>query len=148
MNESTEQLRDTIESFPLFEHLSDEWIADLADHSELRRYNADDTVIREGDSEQDRLYLILEGEARVWTRSPKGKVHLETLGEGDYFGEVSLLSDKVATATVEAESEFLGLLSIEREGLLPVVEDDQRVRERLEGMTLERARDTIGKVME
>lgn len=149
MNDPMKQTIDeTIDTFPLFTHLSEDWKSHLADHSEVRRYGVDDTVIREGDEQQNCLYLILEGEARVWTRSPKGRVHLETLGEGDYFGEVSLLSDKVATATVEAESEILGLLAIEREALLRVIEDDSEIRQRLEGITLERAKDTIGKVME
>lgn len=143
----SETIHKTIDAFPLFEHLSDEWKQHLAEHSEVRRYSDGDTIIREGDEHQDRLYIVLEGSARVWTRSPKGKVHLETLGEGEHFGEVSLLSDKVATATVDAESEILGLLAIEREAVLRVVEDDAEVREQLEGVTLERAKDTIGKVM-
>lgn len=147
-DELRETIRETIDTFPLFSHLSDDWKSYLADHSEIRRYESDDTVIREGDEKQDFLFVILDGEARVWTRSPKGKVHLETLGEGDYFGEVSLLSDKVATATVEADSELLGLLAIEGNALLEVLEEDEEIRQNLEGVTLERAKDTIGKVME
>jgi CRP-like cAMP-binding protein len=147
-DELQKTIRETIENFPLFGHLSEDWRSYLADRSEVRRYDGNDTVIHEGDEKQDCLFVILDGEARVWTRSPKGKVHLETLEEGDHFGEVALLSDKVATATVEADSEVLGVLAIDGAALLELLEEDEEIRQELEGVTLERAKDTIGKVME
>ncbi|MFB6350999.1 MAG: cyclic nucleotide-binding domain-containing protein, partial [Bradymonadaceae bacterium] len=98
--------------------------------------------------EQHHLFIILDGRARVWTRSPKREVELKTLRPGAYFGEVSLLSDNVATATVEAQSDELSVVAVDRKVLLQLIEDNEKVREMLEGVTLARAKDTIGKVME
>lgn len=143
-----EVIRETIDQSPLFKHLSDKWRSKLAKASHLRSYPEGQAVIDEGQEDQQRLFIILEGEARVWTRSPKGEVELKTLKPGAYFGEVSLLSDKVATATVEAQSSELYVVAVDRKIVLKLVEEDEKVREMLEGVTLARAKDTIGKVME
>ena len=141
-------IRQTIDQSPLFKHLDEQWRERLAAASEIESYADGEPVIDEGQEEQHHLFIILEGEARVWTRSPKRKVELKTLRQGAYFGEVSLLSDKVATATVEANSDRLVVVAIERKTVLELVEEDEKVREMLEGVTLARAKDTIGKVME
>ena len=149
MSDTTKStIRTTIDQSPLFKHLSEEWRERIANHSDIRTYAKSDTVIEEGQEEQHNLFIILDGQARVWTRSPKKEVELKTLKKGAYFGEVSLLSNKVATATVEAKSDEMRALAIERAIILKLVEDDEKVRQMLEGVTLARAKDTIGKVME
>jgi len=143
-----ERIRATIDDSPLFKHLSEQWRDKLTDASHLEAHEAGETIIDEGQEEQHHLFIILDGEARVWTRSPKSEVELKTLRPGAYFGEVSLLSDNVATATVEAQSDELRLVAVGRKTLLELLEADEKVREMLEGVTLARAKDTIGKVME
>lgn len=149
MTDSTEQeeIRSTIDHSPLFKHLSEAWRSRLADNSKLETYTAGEKVIDEGQEEQHHLYIILEGRARVWTQSPDEEVELKTLKPGGYFGEVSLLSEKVATATVEPKDDELVVLELQRKTLLELIEQDEKVREMLEGITLARAKDTIGKVM-
>jgi cAMP-dependent protein kinase regulator len=59
-------------------------------------------VIREGERGGG-LYLVLLGAVDVTRRGPGGApVKLATLGEGTYFGEISLLRGTVASATVTA----------------------------------------------
>ena len=149
MSESERDLiRATIDDSPLFKHLSDDWRTTLTDASHLETYSAGDKIIEEGQEEQHHLFIVLDGKARVWTRSPKREVELKTLTTGAYFGEVSLLSDNLATATVEAKSDELRVVAVDRKTLLQLIEEDEKVREMLEGVTLARAKDTIGKVME
>ena len=60
-------------------------------------------IIEEG-SKGDWIYVILEGFAKVKKRTPKGMVVIDTLKEGDVFGEIAFLEGETASrsATVVA----------------------------------------------
>jgi CRP-like cAMP-binding protein len=75
------------------------------------------------------------------------EVELKKLGAGTYFGEVSLLSGKEATATVEVLQAPVKAVAVDREAVMELVKQDERVRKMLEGVTLARAKDTISKVL-
>ncbi len=143
-----ETIRDTIDQSPLFKHLSERWRQRLAEGSTAESFEQGETVIDEGQTDQHHLFIVLDGEAKVWTRSPKREVELKRLRVGSYFGEVSLLSDKSATATVEAATQPLRVVALDRDLLIELIDEDEKVRNMLEGVTLARAKDTIGKVME
>ena len=66
-------------------------------------------VFEEGE-EADALYVIRKGEASV---TIDGKGHVATLGDGDFFGEMALLTDRPRGATVTALTP-LTCLSLER----------------------------------
>jgi len=53
-------------------------------------------IIEEG-SKGDWIYVILQGKAKVRKRTPKGMLTIDTLGEGDVFGEMSFLEPCNAT---------------------------------------------------
>lgn len=131
---------------PLFKHLGAGWHARLKQAGEARQFSAGQMIIEEG-SASSRLHLVVAGRVRVWTQAAGRVVELETLSRDDYFGEVSLLSGKKATANVEAASETVELFSIARPILLELVDEDEKLRHMLEGVTLARARDTITKVL-
>jgi CRP-like cAMP-binding protein len=59
------------------------------------------TVLQEGES-GDSLYIIKKGEVEVFTFTTQGeKVKLAQLKEGDFFGEISLLTGRPRTASVK-----------------------------------------------
>src|SRR5687768_522657 len=61
-------------------------------------------VIREGER-SDRLFVIAKGDALVVQKGPSGAEKVvDTLGPGDYFGEVGLLSGQNRNATVRAKT--------------------------------------------
>jgi CRP-like cAMP-binding protein len=67
-----------------------------------RRFEGGAAVIREGERGGG-LYLIVLGTVEITKRAAGGRsVILATLGEGAYFGEMSLLSGGMAGATVTA----------------------------------------------
>lgn len=140
------KLRRTITESPLFKHLEDDELDALVDASHIVEYEEEDSVIEEG-SRVEHLYIVVEGRVRVWTHTGGRDVELKNLGPGAYFGEVSLLSGKEATANVDVGSDEAALIALERQRILDLVKSDERVRKMLEGVTLARAKDTIGKVL-
>jgi CRP-like cAMP-binding protein len=64
----------------------------------------DGAVIIEEGSKGDWIYVILEGYAKVKKRTPKGMVIIDTLKQGDVFGEIAFLEGETAgrSATVVA----------------------------------------------
>ena len=79
---------------PLFARLDAAAIADLVAILRARTVPSGTTIIRRGDR-GDAMYLIASG--RVQVESPGGKVVLE---EGEFFGEMALLSREPRSATV------------------------------------------------
>jgi ATP-binding cassette, subfamily B, bacterial len=93
----------------LFTDLDDETLARIAVGLTSEYYEADQTVFRQDDP-GDRFYLIARGRVAVGTGTRDGPEHvLETLGDGDHFGELALLQDRPRTATLRtlAPSVFL-----------------------------------------
>lgn len=135
----------TITQSPLFKHLSDDDMQSIVDAATLHEYGDGQPIIEESGTVRH-LYVLVNGKVRVWTKSLEREVDLKTLGKGAYFGEVSLMSGKAATATVEAQGEA-SVLAIDKSAVLDLVERDDKVRKMLEGLTLARAKDTLGKVL-
>jgi CRP-like cAMP-binding protein len=66
----------------------------------LEEFPRGGTVLEEG-TPGDCLYIIKSGEVEVFTVDGKGqKLVLASLKEGDYFGEISLLTGRPRTASV------------------------------------------------
>jgi cAMP-dependent protein kinase regulator len=139
-------IEETINESPLFKHIGDEWKQRLVESAQLRAFEGGEVIIEEG-QQAESLFIVVRGRVRVWTESDGRQVELKTLGQGAYFGEVSLLSGKEATATVEAKTDEVTTVALDRPVLLELVGEDDKVRRMLEGVTLARAKDTIGKVL-
>jgi CRP-like cAMP-binding protein len=94
-------LQTLLATAPFFQRLSAEERVTIAERFRPRRFGRGAQIIEEG-APGGGLYLILVGEVEV-VRAAKDKVvKLGTLGEGSYFGEMSLLRGGVASATVRA----------------------------------------------
>ncbi len=86
--------------------LSEKVLADTAQRFRTREYAAGDTVFEQGDAPRN-FFIIASGEADIITRLPDGEEKtLITLGPGDYFGEIGILTEVRRTATVRARSEL------------------------------------------
>lgn len=66
-----------------------------------RHYEAGEYIYRKGDIAQE-FYVVLGGEVEVLRERDGQESRVATLGIGEYFGEVSLLSDAPHTASVRA----------------------------------------------
>ena len=96
---------------PAFAHLPTLVLEGLTERLAEESFSHGDIVVSEDDT-ADRLYLIVEGRARVSTMGSSGAVPLATLGSGELFGEIALLepgNERQATVTA---LESLLLLSL------------------------------------
>lgn len=89
---------------PLFQAVSPEERKSVLGRFAFRRFMQGELIVREG-KQGTGFYVILVGTAAVSALAANGaEVKLGVLSEGDYFGEMSLLSGCVAEASVRAES--------------------------------------------
>jgi len=76
--------------WPSFPGLMPEDLADLFQRATLRTCQKNTIVVSEGD-ESDTVYFVLSGRLKVFLSDAQGKeVVINTLGAGEYFGEMSL----------------------------------------------------------
>jgi tetratricopeptide (TPR) repeat protein len=101
---------------PLFEVLTEEERDALVREMELESHDEGSVIIGEGQPGAS-MYVIANGEVKVFTHGPGGTtLYLAKLGEGDFFGEVSMLTGKPRTATITA-SQRTELLRLDKEKL-------------------------------
>jgi CRP-like cAMP-binding protein len=90
---------------PLFSTLTPEEIHDLLKQLEQKKYPAH-TVIFWMDEPGDKLYVVEKGQVRISQTSKEGKEYtLATIGEGTFFGELSLLDGGPHMGTARAITE-------------------------------------------
>lgn len=112
---------DVFREFALFAGLDDRELAAIAAIAKPRKY-ARDEVVFHADESGDNFCLIQKGRVKVTIISPEGKeIILSMLGPGDFFGEMSLLTDEPRSATIVA-METLEILTIWRGDFLKMLE--------------------------
>src|SRR5437870_10091121 len=134
---------------PLFEVLNDEERAALVKEMDLEQHREGDIIISEGESGSS-MYVIAHGEVKVYTRATGntgGSVYLAKLGEGDFFGEVSVLTGKPRTATITA-SQPTELLRLDKEKLDNALGKYPGIRKVLDEFYKKRAKHTVEAMIE
>jgi len=85
---------------PLFSGLSKRQLKQLASSFRERTYGPGITIVREGQMSGIGFFVLVEGTAAV---SVRGTV-VDTVGPGDYFGELAMITRKERGATVTAKT--------------------------------------------
>ena len=91
---------DDLKRVPLFSSLNQRQLKRLARKFKEREYRPGRPVVQQGQMSGVGFFVIAEGEASV---SVDGS-EVATLGPGDHFGELALISRQARTATVTAET--------------------------------------------
>lgn len=100
----------TLKRIKLFGLLDDSQLHDLGNYLEYKRWPAYSLVIKQA-TPSDRMYFIIEGEARVRINVGGKESVLATLAKGDFFGEHCLFDQAPRSADVvtNIESELYSL---------------------------------------
>ncbi|MBA2718087.1 MAG: cyclic nucleotide-binding domain-containing protein [Chloroflexi bacterium] len=93
---------DALAKVPLLSGLDRKHLERLAKDFSERTFPAGSVVIREGDSHGIGFFVVADGEAVV---SVHGK-EVARIGPGSHFGATALITDRVRTATVTAETDL------------------------------------------
>ena len=110
-------------SVPIFKHLDAEERAELEELLELASFEAGQMIFDEGGPEE-RLYVITSGIVEVYKRVlPGRRQHLATVEAPTVVGEMGLLTEPRATASVEAAT-GVEAHGIERDRLLEMLDAD------------------------
>lgn len=113
---------------PLFSDFSHAELVDVIRELRLEGYEPGQIVVTEGEA-GDSLYVVASGRVRAFVRSKDGRNReVRQLGEGEFFGEISLLSGSARTATITASSPT-ELLVLDRAALDGLTDRHPRVRE-------------------
>jgi small-conductance mechanosensitive channel len=113
------------------EALTSEQFERLASEAQIVPYPTGAAVVRQGD-DGDSLFVVVDGRVEVSVHAPGGGPEqlLATLGPGDYFGEMSLLTGAPRSATIRAVEETR-LVVLRKDALRPLLVADPTVPERL-----------------
>ena len=134
MSDEMSELRETLEAFCRARMLENVVLAssilrrvpvkersDLLSRFEQRSQSKGDVIIERG-SESDALFLLVSGEVEVTRTEEEEELTLARLGPGEYFGEISLVLQRPATADVTSMSDTLCLM-LPRGAFREVIQD-------------------------
>ncbi len=100
--------------------LSDNLLRSLARQMQPGFAAKGSTIIKQGDA-GDSLYVVEEGRAEVAVQQAEGhEITIAYLGDGDFFGEMALISEEVRTASVKALTDCR-LLVLDRDTLYATI---------------------------
>lgn len=129
---------------PLFSGFSHEELVAVMDGLRLRSFAPGDVILTEGTAGNS-LFVVTEGTVKAFVRSegPTGQRLVRTMGEGEFFGEISILSGKPRTATVTAAT-ACELLELDRATLDDITRTHPGARKVLEDFYVARAMGDAG----
>ena len=108
-NELHDKVTDVLRSVPLFKTLKEHHLDKILEVAQILRFTTGDTIVQQG-TVSDSFYLILEGDASVYSeRSTGERAHLTHLGPASTVGEIGVILHKPRTATVVANEDMLVL---------------------------------------
>jgi tetratricopeptide (TPR) repeat protein len=122
---------------PLFSDFSEEDLVAVIHGMRLLSFEPGDIIITEGD-DGDSLFVITTGTAKAFVRRDGRQSLAREMGEGTFFGEISVLSGKPRTATVTAAT-ACDLLELDRPTLDEITKAHPNVRKVLEDFYIARA---------
>ncbi len=133
-------------STPLFDGFSPEELVAVMRGLELVSFEAGDVIVAEG-AAGDSMFILTTGRVKAYVKTPKGKsMKVQEFEEGDFFGEIAVLTGKPRTATLTAAVDC-ECLELSRDNLDEITKTHPGVREVLKKFQKERALSTVQAIM-
>src|SRR6266516_1019951 len=144
VQEDQEEARVILRDEPLFECLSDAQIDNLVKDARLNHFGRGERVIQEG-AEGNSMFVLLRGAAQVSVSKNGSSIAVASLGAGDCFGEMSLLTGERRTATVRADGDCY-VMEISKDVMAGVIRDSPDCLRQLSEILATRKMETDGVV--
>ena len=125
----------------LFRHLDKKERQEVLRKLTLQTFEPGALIIQEG-CPGDYLYLIKSGKADVTTWRDEQEMLLATIKEGEFFGEISLVTGASRTASVRART-HLETLRLSKADLEYIASKHPRIKEIIDDIISKRVQDTI-----
>ncbi len=119
----------------VFQSLTSLQIREFLIHSNIHAPKAGDVVVRRGEYSNS-LYAILDGEVGIQIDQDDPS-QIVTLGAGEFFGEMALISGRRRSNTIVASAPSL-LLEIDRNIMIRLVRSELRVRQAIDDAAVAR----------
>lgn len=130
---SIEKLRQSLNQLPRMLPIEKSNVDALLDGSAIQHFGKGEVIIQQDDP-TGMLYVILQGKALVSAIDSEGKqLIISDLSRGDFFGEITLFTNKKSSFQVEA-LEDLDLITIFSDEVLEMVEKNPRLAHYLDEM--------------
>ncbi len=113
------------ENIPMFSELNALLLRELMIEATIHRPKAGDVVFARNDYTNS-FFTVVDGEVAIEI-DPEDSSKVVTLGQGQFFGEMGLLSGRRRTATVRAHSESI-LLEVPRRTMLKLISSVESVK--------------------
>jgi CRP-like cAMP-binding protein len=146
MDEEKAEAREILRAEPIFECLSDTQLDNLVKQAHLNHFGRGERVIEEG-AEGDSMFVLLRGVASVMVAKNGAKIQVATLGAGDCFGEMSLLTGEKRSATVRADADCY-VMEIGKPIMADVIREVPGCLEQLSDLLAKRKLETEGVLKE
>jgi cAMP-dependent protein kinase regulator len=127
---------------PLFRDFSQQELIEVMRGLSLEHFAPGEIIVTEGEA-GDSLYVLASGSVRAWVRGASGRnVQVRELSEGDFFGEISLLTGEARSATITASAPC-ELLRLDRATVDTITTDHPRVLKILKAFHKQRGENSI-----
>lgn len=141
--ETNDEIFQRLSNVPLFAPLSDEETQKLAKATLARVFAPGESIVRQGQKGKS-MFVIHRGAVDVQFKEDGVSTSLRKLRDGDFFGEMGLLTGEPRTATVFAEEET-EVFEISNVCLKPILEENPNLVASLSQIVAER-RQTLDKL--
>ncbi len=110
--------------------LTEEQAESIAQNSTRKLYAKGEKIVNHGDSGSS-MFVVLDGRVDVFLPVPEGgSERVATLGKGEYFGEMSLLTGEPRSATIRAASDVF-VMEVSKSCVKPLLTKSPELMEEL-----------------
>lgn len=125
---NTRNLRDLLRKISYFERCTEVELFALIARGYRRHFDICEVICQENEPSEE-FYIILSGVVEIF--SERNNQVIATLREGDFFGEISLLTGTPRTATVRALTADTVLFVVERQQLQKLLSEHKELGEQI-----------------
>lgn len=131
-----------LKAFPILENLDEEMLASLAPFFATETFQPGREIVRQNDP-GDKFYIIARGKVEVWrTEEQTGAAtRVAVLQDGDYFGEITLITGFPRTATVRTVT-VCTCISLERGQFNRMLDRFPELRRKISEVAVQRLRES------